>query len=183
MNSKSRTVPLCILVATGLAIFGCSHGLAPTQAPAVQTGFGGTIRFVSPWPHPPVDSVYDIRVVAFPDYPIPDILGDVETGRAKVYPSITADTALPLFLDSLTYSYVLDSSSTFQYVVVAMRDSSNLFSNSSWKVVGTYGYSHGVGEPKSVTIPANKFVTGINIDVDFQNVPPTPSITSSAASK
>lgn len=92
-----------------------------------------------------------------------------------MYPSIGA-AALPLFVDSLSYTFSLDSSSTFQYVAVAMQYGSNIYTD--WKVVGAYGYLHGVGAPKSVVIPQNTFVSGININVDFENTPPTPASTS-----
>jgi hypothetical protein len=152
---------------------GCSHGLEP---PTTQLGFGGTIYFVSPWPHPPTDSVYDIRVVAFYNYPPQNIINEVLAGEAKVYPPLVA-SAPTLFVDSLTYSFDLDSSSTFQYVAVAMQYDSVL---TDWKVVGAYGYKRGVGSPDSVVVQ-NTFVNGINIDVDFKNTPPTPSITSVTA--
>jgi hypothetical protein len=152
----------------GFIVCGCNHGLEP---PTVQPGFSGTIHFVSPWPHPPVDSVYDIRVVAFPNYPDQNIISAVLYGGALVYPAIGAP-AFPLFADSLSYSFSLEAASTFQYLVVAMQYGPNTFSD--WKVVGAYGYSKGVGAPKTVVVPPNTFVNGINIDVDFENVPPTP---------
>lgn len=175
-----KTIFGCIFL-LALVLSGCTHGLEPPLAPAVQPGFGGTVRFVSPWPHPPADSVYDLRVVAFFNYPQENIIGEVLSGQAKVYPPI-GSAGLHLFGDSLSYSFYLDSSSTFQYVVVAMEYWPNTFSD--WKAVGAYGYSHGVGSPKSVVIPENTFLNGINIDVDFQNTPPTPGTTSViAASK
>lgn len=155
---------------------GCSHGLEPLP---IQPGFGGTIRFVSDWP--PQDSVYDIRVVAFYNYPPTNIIGEVESGNAKVYPAISA-SAWPLFVDSLTYSFILDSASTFQYVAVAMQYGANILSD--WKVVGAYGYSHGIGAPKAVIIPPNTVINDIDIEVDFKNTPPTPvSASIAAASK
>jgi hypothetical protein len=116
--------------------------------------------------------VQDLRIVAFYGYPPTNIIGEVTSGQAKVYPGIGM-TGLPKFVDSLSYDFTLDSAATFQYVVVAMQYGSNVFQD--WKVVGAYGYSHGAGSPKTVVVPPNTFVNGIDIDVDFQNTPPTPS--------
>lgn len=150
---------------TTLFFIGCTHGITPLS---VQPGFGGTIHFTSEWP--PLDSVKDIRVVAFYHYPPIDIIGEILSGAAKVYPPI-GSSALPLFVDSLGYRFETDPA-TFEYVVVALQYGPNLFSD--WKVVGAYGYEHGVGKPKKVIIPEDTFVNGINIDVDFKNTPPTP---------
>ena len=150
----------------GFVLSGCTHGLEPLP---VQPGFGGTIRFVSPWP--PADSVKDIRVVAFYTYPPKNIIGEVLSGQAKVYPPI-GSTPLPTFVDSLKYTFDTDPA-TFQYVVVALQYGSNVFSD--WKVVGAYGYSHGTGVPKPVIIPEDSYVKGIDIEVDFKNTPPTPN--------
>ncbi len=165
-------VPLC-LICLGLVLSGCNRGLSPTQASSSAiTGFGGTVRFVSSWPHPPQDSVYDLRVVAFRDYPPQNILLEVSSGNAIVYPPTSTTGGLPKFVDSLSYDFTLDSASTFQYVVVAMRYGTNVFSD--WKVVGAYGYSHGAGSPRSVVVQQGSFLNGIDIEVDFQNTPPTP---------
>ncbi|MCL4510981.1 MAG: hypothetical protein M1470_07925 [Bacteroidetes bacterium] len=158
----------CGCAALGVILSGCTHGLEPFK---VQPGFGGTIRFVLPWP--PHDSVRDIRVVAFYDYPPKNIIGEVLSGQAKVYPPI-GSTPLPTFVDSLQYTFDTDPA-TFQYLVVALQYGPNVFSD--WKVVGAYGYSHGVGSPKPVIIPEDSYVNGIDIEVDFQNTPPTPNDT------
>ncbi len=149
---------------------GCNRGLAPTQpSSSVQMGFGGTVRFVSAWP--PSDSVFDVRVVAFSNYPPSNILTEVSSGQAKVYPALGANK-VPLFVDSLSYTFYLDSAATFRYVAVVIQDGSNYLQD--WKVVGAYGYSHGAGQPDSVVVTPGSFVNGINIDVDFKNTPPNP---------
>ena len=165
-----------LLVVLSVSLLGCTHGLEPIS---VQPGFSGTVRFISAWPPP--DSVHDIRVVAFYHYPPQNIIGDVLGGNAKVYPPI-GTSAPAFFVDTLSYNFTLDSAAVFQYVVVAMQYGPNLLSD--WKVVGAYGYSHGVGSPKSVTVKPNSFISGIDIDVDFKNTPPTPGgASASTASK
>ena len=149
---------------------GSNRGLAPTQpSSSVQMGFGGTVRFVSAWP--PSDSVFDVRVVAFSNYPPSNILTEVSSGQAKVYPALGANK-VPLFVDSLSYTFYLDSAATFRYVAVVIQNGSNYLQD--WKVVGAYGYSHGAGQPDSVVVTPGSFVNGINIDVDFKNTPPNP---------
>ena len=160
---------IMFLLAFGTIFIGCTHGLEPLP---LQSGFGGTVRFISAWP--PADSVVDLRVVAFYKYPPSNIFGEVINGQAKVYPAIGPGTSLKLPLDSVAYTFTLDSASTFQYVVVALQYGSNI--TTDWKVVGAYGYSHGAGSPKSVIVPDNSFINGIDIDVDFKNVPPTPNV-------
>jgi len=171
-----RTI-LVLAIIFCVTFCGCTHGLEPAPAPEVQPGFGGTVYF-SNWPHPPADSVYDIRIVAFYKYPPLNIINEVLTGQAKIYPPI-GGAALPLFVDSLSYIFDLDSSSTFQYVVIAMQYGSNTFVD--WKVVGAYGYLNGVGSPEGVVVPENTFANGINIYVNFKNPPPTPGNSSFAA--
>ena len=158
------------LVATMVGISGCSHGLGPIN---VQPGFGGTVRFVSAWPPP--DSVLNLSVVAFSDYPPQNIITEITSGHAQVYPPISG-SSFPTFVDSASYEFNLDSASTFKYVAVVMQYGTNLFAD--WEVVGAYGYSHGAGSPAQVVVPQNTFVNGINIDVDFKNLPPNPLGTS-----
>ena len=162
---------ICLFAACFPILSGCNQGLSPTQpSSSVKAGFGGTVRFVSAWP--PADSVLNLRVVAFQNYPPANIVTEVLSGQALVYPQITNSTGLATFVDSLSFSFTLDSSAVFQYVAVAMQYGPNI--SQDWKVVGAYGYSHGAGSPKTVVVPPNTFVNGIDIDVDFKNTPPTP---------
>ena len=164
------SIPLFIFITCGLIVAGCNRGLAPVQpSPNGQTGFGGEIHFVSPWP--PADTVQDLRVVAFYKYPPTNIFTEVLSGQAIVYPAI-GTTGLSKFVDSVSYAFTLDSASTFQYIVVAMQYGPDVFHD--WRVVGAYGYSHGAGSPRAISVPPNAMLKGIDIDVDFQNTPPTP---------
>lgn len=165
-------LPLFVLLFSAALLSGCNHGLSPTQASTTaQPGFSGTVHFLSAWP--PADSVQDLRVVAFYNYPPTNIFNEVTDGQAKVYPALNANK-VSLFVDSLSYSFNIDSAGTFMYVAVAIQDGSNYLQD--WTVVGAYGYSHGVGQPDSVVVPANTFVKGIDIDVDFKNRPPNPLV-------
>jgi hypothetical protein len=173
MLQRLGTIAFCAAILSA-----CSHGLEPLPVPAVKPGFSGTVYFVSPWPHPPTDSVYDIRVVAFYNYPTQNIFTEVLGGQAKVFPPVGAASP-SLFVDSLSYEFDLDSLASFQYVAVAMQYGSNVFAD--WKVVGVYGDSSDVGNRATVVVPPNTFVNGINIYVNFKNPPPTPPVTSVTA--
>jgi hypothetical protein len=177
-NLKSRILIGCVFL-SGLIASGCTHGLEPPPVPTAQPGFGGTVYFISSWPHPPVDSVYDIRVVAFYSYPPQNILTAVLDSQVLVYPPIGPGTTPKLFVDSMSYLLDVTSPKTFKYVAVAMEYGPNY--ETDWKVVGAYGYSHGIGAPDSVVIPPNTFVNGIDVNVDFKNPPPNPLSTSTAA--
>lgn len=162
---------LCLSASCVLILSGCNRGLSPTQASAsVQMGFGGTIHFVSAWP--PADSLYNLKVVAFRTYPPKNIITEITSGGAEVYPP--ALTSLPDSVDSVSYSFKLDSAAVFRYVAVALQYGSSIYQD--WKVVGAYGYSHGVGQPDSVIVPSGSFINGIDINVDFKNTPPTPFV-------
>ncbi len=161
---------LLLSVLSALVLQGCNHGLAPLQtSTGIQPGFGGTIYFTSAWP--PTDSVQDLRIVAFYNYPPTDVYNEVLSGKAEVFPAI-GTTGLSKFVDSLSYNFTLDSAASFQYVVVAMQYGPNVFQD--WEVVGAYGYSHGAGSPEPVEVPPGTFVNGIDIYVDFKNLPPNP---------
>ena len=65
-----------------LFLLSCDHGLKPTEAGTLiyeEPGFGGTVYFKGTWP----DTVYDLRVVAFRNYPPSDIINEVLGGKAK----------------------------------------------------------------------------------------------------
>jgi hypothetical protein len=62
----------------------CNHGLKPTEVElpptAEKPGFGGIVFFKGTWP----DTIYDLRVVSFRNYPPQGILNEVHAGKGKV---------------------------------------------------------------------------------------------------
>lgn len=147
----------------------CDMGLAPKE-PAKKSFISGLITYkggVSNWP--PADSVLEIRLVAFKNYPLSDsssILKELTEGNAY----FTLDT-LPRFVDSSTYYLEInDPPALLKYIAVAQRYG-NLF---QWRVIGVY---YGTGDsikPASVMVTPGDNVRNININVDFQNLPPQP---------
>ena len=160
-----------LVVALGTAVMlwsGCDEGLSPVSA-TVPTGFmSGTIRYHH-WP--PLDSLVDLRLVAFRLFPPTNIVNEVLLGRAVVFPPL-GDTALvPFFVDSLRYTISLPAGE-YKYVVVAQRYGPGLFTD--WRPVGQYDLDSNLAVPSSVVITANDTTQDVNISVDFAHPPPPP---------
>lgn len=141
----------------------CDHGLAPVSVSVPQSGIRGFVYF-SHWP--PADSVVDLRLAALGNPPSSNLINEVLQGKAKFTISLT-----PYGADSIAYTLIL-SPGKYVYVGVAQQFGPNI--EQDWRVVGVY---HAVGEsvnPDSVTVPADSVVNGINVYVDFNNIPPQP---------
>jgi hypothetical protein len=82
---------------------------------------------------------------------------------------------LPFFIDSLSYSFPLRSG-TYKYVGVIQQTNSDLAGQGIrvFRVVGLYKDSTNLSQPGSVVVNDSAQVKGINIDVDFRNLPPQP---------
>jgi len=157
---------------------GCDTGLGPPDAPS---GFSGVIHFKH-WP--PADSVQELRVIAFPEYPSDSasILLDILYGYAIVYPQIGQHNLLEdttqqvLFADSIHYSFTTAGTTlkvgVYSYVALAWRYGSNVFAD--WRPAGVYTMGPGPFDPASVRVLLHKNVTGIDIVADFANPPPRP---------
>jgi hypothetical protein len=143
----------------------CNHGLKPTEVElpptAEKPGFGGIVFFKGTWP----DTIYDLRVVSFRNYPPQGILNEVLQGKAKYSES------LPRRVDSTKYEVQADTGK-WEYIVVALQYGSNIFSD--WKAIGVYDTTLSDTIPTPIYIPPGKFIKGINITCDFDNPPPQP---------
>lgn len=147
---------------------GCSdHGLEP--APPIDPGFGGIIYYAR-WP--PLDSLKDLRLVAFKDFPPTNIVGDVLSGRAYVFPRI-GEPHLPFYVDSTAYEFHVPSG-RYAYVAVAQQFGDSLFKD--WRAVGQYDLDTIAATPSPLEVGDNTFIPGVNIVVDFRNPPPTPIV-------
>ncbi len=163
----ARHAGFLFLLAT---VCGCDRGLEPT-GPSAGTGpsaFTGVIRYAH-WP--PRDSLVDLRLIAFRSYPPGDIVTEVSSGNAIVYPPL-GDTALvPFYVDSLRY-IVTGPPATYAYVVVAQQYGPNILSD--WRAVGMYTHDPANAVPAAVTVPSGDTVRNVDINVDFSNPPPQP---------
>lgn len=162
---RPAVAALCIAT----ALTACNKGIE--SEPQVATGPGAMTGLVTyrNWPSP--DSLRDLRIVAFKNFPPGDIVSEVLQSRAVVYPPL-GDTALvPFLVDSLRYKFILEAG-TYEYVVVAQQFGPNVLAD--WRPVGQYDLDTDLSVPSPVIVPAADTVRNINIIVDFVNRPPTP---------
>lgn len=148
---------------------GCDeHGLNPDNVD--ESGFGGTISFVSKLPPP--DSLFDIRIVAVPYFPVDTLFQPI---ILKVL-----DGVIPF---SENFKQSADSGKTiryelfvkpqtYYYVAVVQQFGIDVFSQ--WKVVSVYGYGPSDPNPKIIAVEDGKFTRNINFTVDFYDLPPQP---------
>lgn len=153
-----------------LLLTGCDEqGLNPNDV-ASETGFGGKITFTSKIP--PQEKIEDLRIVAVPYYPVDTTVAEL---IAKVLSSVIPFTeSLPTAVDSgsvLQYKFLLKPQ-TYPYVAVVQRYGSNFFLE--WKVISVYGFSSAKSYPDTVIVKENRFVSNINFEVDYNNLPPQP---------
>ncbi len=164
---KTRSIiPFAILaLAALLSAPGCEGGLSPESATDGTPGFGGEVVVLSNWPVR--DSVVDMRVVAFRDYPPGNILSEIISGTA-------------VFSDELEYGVSVQDYSimaeglngVFEYVAVAQQTGPQL--DKDWIVVGVYTLSGDPSLPSPIDLGNGQYLENISIDVDFENLPPQP---------
>ena len=169
MRLKKAAVAACgaFLLFSG----GCDSELGPLQSPS---GFSGVIRFRN-WP--PADSVHDMRLVVFESYPADSsgILPTLLAGHGAVYPAI--GTKFPSFVDSLPYVFTTTDGTNLQiqnyaYVIVAQQYGPNVLAD--WRPVGVYPAAAGSFTPAPVRVILHHVVSGIDMLVDFHDLPPKP---------
>ena len=165
---------IIVLCGGGLLWAACNKGVEPPSqggSGVLPTGPGaitGTIKYRN-WPQR--DSLVDLRIVVFNRFPPTDIVHEVISGNAVVYPPL-GDTALvPFYVDSLRYKVILNAG-TYPYVVVAQQFANNVLTD--WRPVGQYDLDSNLLVPSPVTVAGNDTTRNINISVDFVNRPPPP---------
>lgn len=148
----------------------CDHGINPEKPDQIEqqfSGISGTIYYQN-WP--PQDSLLDLRLVVFKNYPPADIVSEVTTGEAIAYPEISLG-ALPFYVDSTDFELNLDPR-IYAYVVVAQQYGPAIFFD--WRVVGQYDTTSFDTLPTSIEIFSDSIVSNINIYVDFDSLPGQP---------
>ena len=133
----------------------------------------GSISYLN-WPppdSPPPDSLIDLRLVVFKNYPPDSILLEVLTGNAIVYPALAATSGLPMYVSMTAFEIELDPG-TYDYVVVAQRFGPNV--TADWRAVGQYDTMLSDSLPTAISIIQGKLLKEINIVVDFNHLPPQP---------
>ncbi|MFC2088585.1 hypothetical protein ACFLSX_03210 [Calditrichota bacterium] len=150
----------------------CDHGIDPgepesTSTTANPTGIRGKI-FYQNWP--PLDSLYNLKLVIFKNYPPGDIVGEVTGGNAIAYPEVL-DENLPYFQDSTGYTIEL-AAGTYEYIAVAQQYGPGLFFD--WQAVGQYDTTLQDTIPTAITVIQDSMFSNINIHVDFDSLPGQP---------
>jgi hypothetical protein len=159
-----------VMFLISLFMLRCEHGLSPSDAkqiPQNVTGIGGFILYQN-WPSP--DSLKDLRLVAFRNFPPQNILAEVLSGSAIVYPPIDTLAHLEFNVPFEEFTMPLPAD-TFKYVVVAQQYGDNIATD--WRAVGQYG-ADSDSLPTAIIIGEKTFLENINIHVDFKNLPIQP---------
>lgn len=169
--STMKYLPLGIIISSILFfLIQCEHGLSPSDAkqiPKDVTGISGFILYKN-WPSS--DSLKNLRLVAFRNFPPQNILADVLAGQAIVYPPI--DTSAHLLYNVPFEEYTMSlPPDTFKYVVVAQQYGDNIATD--WRAVGQYDIDTD-SLPTAIIIGNGTFLESININVDFENPPIQP---------
>jgi hypothetical protein len=156
-----------IIFMIGLLIQGCNEGISPVEEQTITEAHGikGTIHFTN-WP--PSDSIVDLRLVAFLNYPPIDIYTEVLQGRAKY------SEKLLTAVDSLSYTLILNPlpADTIRCIAIGQQFGPNI--QTDWILVGVYYIPGDSSAPGKVFIPSDSIVANINISVNFQKLPPQP---------
>lgn len=165
----SASIKLWFAAVTALILFSaCNEGLSPQEAES-KTAITGTIVYKNGktnWP--PSDSAKEVRVVCFKKYPPEDVIQTILNGEAF----FTAD-ALPVMVDSSSYSIEFTVTPlTLPYIVAALRTGNNFMAD--WKVIGVYNTSGDQTKPDTIQVLKGKTYKAVNIEVDFNELPPQP---------
>ena len=143
-------------------LLSCNGGLEPP--PNTDGIVEGVIRYsggVENWPE---DSVNEVRIIAFKEFPPQDFLGAVLSGQAYF------TDPLPLYGDSTNFSFTVeDAPIEIQYIAV-VQNYGTLF---EWRPIGVYTETGNIEEHSKLFVEQGTSYT-ISINVDFENLPPNP---------
>ena len=158
---------LLLLALFFLSVFSCDHGLKPLEEKSSQmSGISGTISYIN-WP---TDSLFGLRLVVFEKYPPDSIRAELEEERAHVFPGFLEE-GLPFYVDTTTYIMELDPG-YYEYVVVAQQYGSNILAD--WLAAGQYDTIFTDELPTPITVISGELLDNINIQVNFDSLPPQP---------
>ena len=169
---RSMTARLAALLCFLLVLVSCDGGLAPP--PAAQPGFGGTVYFVrSSWP--PADSIFGLWVFTSQEY-----LADstaIFTGLFSnpptiyLYPGLTGSLSL-VAIDSIAYS-LNPVPGTYAYTGV-IQQTEPVLGAGALRIVGLLSKPGPGFVPDTIRVFGGEYTSGIDMIVDFYNVPPQP---------
>lgn len=142
-------------------------GLPPLIEPALE----GTVTVVSPWP--PQDSVKNLWLFASQIFPVTssNIFTGIVDGRIIVYPGLSLDSSFIYNVNVQPY-HVRVPPATYYYIGMLARHADSLFNTNSYRVVGILADT--TGQPLVLTVREGEVLSGLDIVVDFYNLPPQP---------
>lgn len=146
----------------------CDKGLSPYDVEQVPAGISGIVYFQN-WPIQ--DSLYDIRVVAFRNYPPQNIVEEVLTGSAIVFPGLSEPDTISFYIDSLAYSMKMEAG-LWEFLAVAQQFGPDLYND--WRVAGQYVETEHDSLPSPIILEEGEFLSDLNIHVNFDSLPPQP---------
>ncbi len=166
-SARYRYNYLIFLAILFLSVFSCDHGLKPVEEKSSQmSGISGTISYAN-WPTE--ENLFDLRLVVFNRYPPENIFDELGAGRAFVYPAI-GEESLPFFVDT---TYIMElNPGYYEYVAIAQQYGPNIFED--WLAAGQYDTIFSDELPTPITVVSGKLLEDINIQVDFDSLPPQP---------
>ena len=150
-----------------LIMSSCDKGLDPTvvRLPSILKGQIIYVGGKSAWP--PDSTVKDIRVVAFRDYPPKNIFTEISAGKAYFSNSLRKLVDSDSFSISITITPAI-----VNYLVVAQQFGDNVLTD--WRPIGVYTITGDLNKPSQITVLDGVTLDGLNINVDFKNLPPNP---------
>lgn len=155
---------IILLILLTFLLVACDGGLEPNLKG--KTILKGEIIYkdgADNWPS--ADSLFDLRVVAFKNFPPVDVFQEVLTGAAY----FTADS-LPYYATKTTFELEIpDAPVELKYIAVAQQYGSIL----EWLAIGVYTESGDNTQHSSLFMSKGETKT-IQILVDFNNLPPQP---------
>lgn len=160
-----------VIALVTVILFGCDKGIAPGE-PAGPSGFSGKIIFNGTWP----SGIKRTHLVVFKNE-IKDTSDFFPPNLSFVSDSIPYGSSIFNF-NSLTNNFLPAlqfNPGSYSYVAVAQSKTENIsLRRKDWFVVGIYCVNNDQAKPAALTIHAGKITEGVNINVDFNNVPPQP---------
>ena len=146
----------------------CDGGLEPPsdEIKSIKSYIRGYVHFEDDgetWPS--IDSINDLRVVVFKNYPPGNILVEVSEKNAIFSEGLNS------FVDSAFFQIeIKEPPVEWKYIVVAQQYETNLM---SWRAIGVYNLDGDHEEPAPLFVEQDTSYS-ISINVDFNNLPPQP---------
>ncbi|MBA4407489.1 hypothetical protein C0389_09455 [bacterium] len=159
-------------------ISSCDKGIEPADyLPPGTTGFSGKITFVGNWPSGITRThlfVFKNAIQSNNDFSflnLSAVIDPVPNGSREFnYNSVD--------MNYIEHSFLPDfkiQTGEHAYVIVAQSKSAEIsFARADWVIVGIYSIGGDQSKPKKLIIETGKMTTGVDITVDFNNLPPQP---------